>query len=140
MSGPTGRKMNRARIVGIMRYLMMQPRTKAQLQKFAGISRTTANDWMNELHRAGCVHISGYVLNPRSGYQAGIFAWGCREDALKPAPTTSAQRVRKCRNKVTLENVWRQPELASSRLPVAPFDGRRSRDRAHSDTVSGEAA
>lgn len=107
MSGPTGRKLNRKRVVSLMRYIMLRPCTVAQLARFMGMSRTCANDWIRELHKNQCVHVKGYAPTLRSGYRGAIYAWGDGIDAPKPAPTTSAQRTAKCRDKSTLDRAWK---------------------------------
>ena len=71
MSGPTGRKLTRSRVVSLMCYLMSHECTVRQLARFMGMSRTCAGDWIRELHKNGkhkCVHITGYSKTLRGGY------------------------------------------------------------------------
>lgn len=107
MPGPTGRKLTRSRIVTLIKYAQMRPFTAKQLAKFMGMSRTSAYDWLREMHEAGIVYIHAYVPTLRNGDRAKVFAWGSNADAEKPPAKTSAERVAKVRDKSTLERAWR---------------------------------
>lgn len=101
------RKLTRVRIAAMIACLASGHRTKAQLAKRIGISRTSANEWVNVLHEARCLHIKGYVFTRSNGYQAAVYAWGPGEDALKPRPKTSTERVYKARGKTGLDQAWK---------------------------------
>ena len=122
MSGPTGRKLTRPRVVSLMCYLMSHECTVRQLARFMGMSRTCAGDWIRELHKNGkhkCVHITGYSKTLRGGYRAAIYAWGEGTDAPKPPPMTSAQRAAKCRDKSTIDLAWKMPSTRARDAAVA---------------------
>jgi len=101
------RKLTRVRIADLVSYLMAGKRTKTQLARRIGISRTTASDWVNILHKAGCLHIAGYVQTKANGYRAAVYAWGKDDDAPRPRAMTSAERVRRVRDKSTLDRAWK---------------------------------
>ena len=103
------RKLTRVRIAGMLQFLATGARTKTQVAKRVGISRTSANEWVNVLHEAGLVHITGYMFTRATGYRAAVYRWGKDVDTPKPAAQTGAERVAKCRDKVTLDRAWKIP-------------------------------
>ena len=107
MSGPTGRKLTRARIVTLIKYCQHRPFTAMQLARAIGMSRTSAYDWLREMHEAGVVYVYGYTPTLKNGYRSKIFAWGANEDVEKPRAMSSTQRVARVRDKSrSLERAW----------------------------------
>lgn len=107
MSGPNGRKLSRERVVALISRLMTRGCTKAELARHMKMSRTSAGDWINALHKGRCVYIAGYTQTLRNGFRATIYRWGQSDDAPKPIALTSAQRTAKARDKSTLDRAWR---------------------------------
>lgn len=107
MSGPTGRKLTRARIVALVKYCQHRPFTAMQLARAIGMSRTSAYDWLREMHEAGVVYVYGYMPTAKNGFRAKIFAWGAREDTEKPRAMSSSERVARVRDKsLSLGRAW----------------------------------
>jgi len=119
VSGPTGRKLTRARIAKMLTYLMDHGCTKSELAKRMQMSRTCAGDWVNALHAAHCVYIAGYTQTLRNGTRATIYRWGQSDDVPKPLALTSAQRVARCRDKSTIDRAWKMPSTRARDAAIA---------------------
>jgi len=101
------RRMTRAQIVSLVALLTKRPCTARDLQRHLNISRTTANDWLRELRKQGCVRVAGYSYQRANGFRSPMYEWGKGPDELKPAPMTAAQRVAKMRDKSRIDRAWR---------------------------------
>lgn len=102
-----GRRFSYAKQAELTWLLMTNRRSSASLAKSADISRTAAQNWINALHGAGCIHIDEWIKMPRSTRWTRIWAWGHGDDAPRPRAKTSAERNRISRDRSTLDKAWR---------------------------------
>lgn len=101
------RKFTRAEICKLMLYLSTGNRTRYQVRRHMGCSHDTAARWVKQLHTMQCLHVVDYVAAKGNGYKSEVFAWGRGIDATKPVALTSTERVRKIRDRSTLDRAWR---------------------------------
>lgn len=102
------RRFSYDKLASMTQLLMSKPRTALELACVAKVSDTGARNWINALHRAGCLHVKCYVDTPRSKIGSRVFAWGEGEDAPRPEPLSAIERHYRSRNKATtLQRAWR---------------------------------
>jgi len=108
----TGRKLSRTRagVVRLIAFLMSGNRTAREIARHMQCSRGTVYNWLRDFRAARCIHISAYVYTRGNGYVTPVYTWGRDVDATKPTAMTTAERVRRCRDKSTIDRAWRMPQ------------------------------
>lgn len=79
--------------------------TAKELAETTGLAIATIRDYVNYMHKAGAVYISGWDQDDCGRYRARQYTLGEGIDAKKPAPAPQAQKSARWRNKLRNINI-----------------------------------
>ena len=74
--------------------------TTREMADLTGLAIGTVRGYVNAMHKAGAVYISGWDQDDCGRYRARQYTLGESVDAKKPAPAPQAQKSARWRNKL----------------------------------------
>jgi len=98
---PNQIKVNAMSFALLIKELLEQSYTCAELAERTGLHYVTVLNYTRELHKAKAVHISAWRMNERRQYVLKVYGIGHMSDAEKPRQAlTPAQRAQRYRAKL----------------------------------------
>lgn len=106
-AGPTRRRYSYAVLAQMTKRMMAGKFTVTMVARALGVSKGSANRWVNAMHEAGNIHVVEWVrtLNYRIGGR--IYAWGPGDDVPRPLAMTPTILQRRTRRKARSLDGWK---------------------------------
>ena len=84
----------------MIKFLLDGGYTAKELAETTGLAIATVRNYLNSLHRAGAIYVSGWDQDDCGRYKAKQFALGEGIDMKKPKPAPQAQKSARWRAKL----------------------------------------